>query len=159
MPVAGSHWVVLTNIKQNVSTNEVSDVLGKHPQIAECNVYGVQVPRADGRCGCAALVPAGGVSPSSLDFAGLAKHLIQNLPRYAVPIFIRIVPELHYTGTMKLQKGKMRAEGVDPEKIAKGATDTGSGFDMMYWLPPGKAMYEPFEARHWQDMCNGSINL
>ena len=75
-----------------------------------------------------------------LDFSSLATHLLANLPRYAVPIFLRIVPELQYTGTMKLQKGKMRAEGVDPAKIDESAA-LGSGlgaFDdgLVYWLPP-----------------------
>lgn len=134
-------------------------MLGKHPQIAECNVYGVQVPHADGRCGCAAIVPATGVTVDSLDFVGLAKHLISTLPRYAVPIFIRVVPELQYTGTMKLQKGKMREEGVDPDKIAAGAEQTGSGFDLMFWLPPGKSQYVPFERSDWEEMKAGRVKL
>ena len=60
---------------------------------------------------------------------------------------------------MKLQKGTMRAEGVDPARIRAGAAQTGSGFDAVYWLPPGKESYEPFEEAHWAEMCAGKVKL
>jgi acyl-CoA synthetase (AMP-forming)/AMP-acid ligase II len=41
---------------ENVSTNEVADMIGKYPQIAETNVYGVSVPGYDGRSACATIV-------------------------------------------------------------------------------------------------------
>ena len=41
---------------ENVSTAEVSEALGRHDAVDEANVYGVQVPRHDGRAGCVALV-------------------------------------------------------------------------------------------------------
>ena len=41
---------------ENVSTAEVSQVIGLHPAVREANVYGVQLPRHDGRIGCAAIV-------------------------------------------------------------------------------------------------------
>jgi acyl-CoA synthetase (AMP-forming)/AMP-acid ligase II len=122
---------------ENVSTNEVSDMLGKHHQIAEANVYGVSVPNADGRCGCAAIVLADGISEANLDFAGLASHALNSLPRYAVPIFLRLTPQLDYTGTLKLQKGRLKREGIDPEEVAK------SG-DKLFWLPADGSKYEPF---------------
>src|ERR1700753_2439154 len=112
---------------ENVSTNEVSDVLGKHAQIAEANVYGVSVPNADGRCGCAAIVLASGVSEGSLDLRGLAQHSLNSLPRYAVPIFLRLTSKLDYTGTLKLQKGRLKKEGIDPEIVEKAG-------DKLFWL-------------------------
>ncbi|EXJ69525.1 uncharacterized protein A1O5_07561 [Cladophialophora psammophila CBS 110553] len=140
---------------ENVSTNEVSDVLGKFDQIAEANVYGVQVPHADGRAGCAAIVPVSSItSPDQLDLAGLASHLLSTLPRYAVPIFLRVVPQLEYTGTMKLQKGRLRAEGVDLDKIGASRPD-----DRMFWLPPGGAKYEPFTRKEWEDLKAGKVRL
>jgi acyl-coenzyme A synthetase/AMP-(fatty) acid ligase len=41
---------------ENVSTAEVSEVLGKFPGVIDANVYGVEVPGHDGRAGCAALL-------------------------------------------------------------------------------------------------------
>jgi acyl-CoA synthetase (AMP-forming)/AMP-acid ligase II len=139
---------------ENVSTNEVSDVLGRFPEIAEANVYGVQVPHADGRAGCAAIVPVEGLSADGIDWAGLASHAISNLPRYAVPLFIRVVPQLEYTGTMKLQKGRLRAEGADVEKIAASSPQ-----DRLFWLPPGRDVYVPYGKEEWESVKGGKVRL
>jgi acyl-CoA synthetase (AMP-forming)/AMP-acid ligase II len=135
---------------ENVSTNEVSDVVGKFPQIAETNVYGVAVPHSDGRAGCAAVVLADGVELGNVDWKGLATYLIATLPRYAVPIFVRVVRNLEYTGTMKLQKGRMRADGVDPSKM---------GEDRMWWLPIGGTEYVPFTEKDWEGLKDRSVRL
>jgi acyl-CoA synthetase (AMP-forming)/AMP-acid ligase II len=134
---------------ENVSTNEVSDMLGLFPQIAEANVYGVQVPKADGRCGCAAVVFANGVSESNADFKGLAKHALASMPRYAVPVFLRITPALEYTGTLKMQKGRLRQQGADPKLVT----------DQLYWLPPGKDEYVPFGLEDYKRLESGELKL
>ena len=128
---------------ENVSTNEVGEVLGAFDQIKETNVYGVLVPHADGRAGCVAVVLKDGVK--EIDWARLAQFALKNLPRYAVPIFIRVVPELEYTATNKLQKGRLRAEGIDVEKI-----QASSPADVMYWLPPGGSKYVPYQKADWE---------
>lgn len=139
---------------ENVSTNEVSDVLGKFDNIAEINVYGVQVPHADGRAGCAAIVLTDGMAVDSLDFGALAKYVIGVLPRYAVPLFLRVVPSFETTGTMKLQKGKLRAEGVDLDMIKENGTG-----GRLFWLPPGGNKYTPFEADQWEALKAGRVKL
>lgn len=136
---------------ENVSTNEVSDVMGRNAQIAEANVYGVQIPNADGRCGCAAIVFANGITESSADFHDLAQHAIANLPRYAVPIFLRVTPQLSYTGTMKLQKGTLRKEGVDLDNL--------KGPDRLYWLPQDAKAYIPFQTEDWSKLKAGQARL
>lgn len=139
---------------ENVSTNEVSDVLGEFDQIAEANVYGVQVPHADGRAGCAAVVPVAGITAENLDLSRLAEYAIATLPRYAVPIFVRVVPQLEYTGTMKLQKGRLRAEGADWEKIAASSPE-----DRIFWLPPGAKSYMPYGKKEWEDLQGAKVRL
>ncbi|KKZ61643.1 hypothetical protein EMCG_03828 [[Emmonsia] crescens] len=139
---------------ENVSTNEVSDVLGKFDNIAEINVYGVQVPHADGRAGCAAIVLTDGMAVDSLDFGALAKYVIGVLPRYAVPLFLRVVPSFETTGTMKLQKGKLRAEGVDLDMIKENGTG-----GRLFWLPPGGNKYTPFETDQWEALKAGRVKL
>lgn len=139
---------------ENVSTNEVADVLGQFEQIHEANVYGVQVPHADGRCGCAAIVMASGMTEDKLDFEGLARHVVSTLPRYAVPIFLRITDALQYTGTFKIQKGKAKKEGVDLDLIEKG----GSG-DRVYWLPHDGKSYVPFRRKDWEALKGGELRL
>ncbi|KAI0468792.1 fatty-acyl-CoA synthase [Xylaria cf. heliscus] len=141
---------------ENVSTNEVSDVVGEFPQVAETNVYGVLVPNADGRAGCAALVlreDAGADKGGKVDFAALAAHCLGRLPRYAVPLFLRITKSLDYTGTHKLQKQKLRSEGIDLAAIRK------SGDDRMYWLPPGSEAYVPFEQKDLDSIKASQVRL
>ena len=137
---------------ENVSTNEVSDVLGGHPQIAEANVYGVAVPNADGRCGMAALVLAEGVTEDNLNLESVAQHVLKSLPRYAVPYFIRLTPQLDYTGTLKMQKGRLKREGIDPQVIA----ETG---DKLYWLPSDGKAYVPFRPKDLEALKGGSVRL
>ena len=139
---------------ENVSTNEVADVIGSFPEIDECNVYGVSVPHADGRCGCAAIVLSAGVSPDTLDLAGLAQFAIDRLPRYAVPLFLRTKSALSYTGTFKIQKGQAKREGIDPEVIAKVASQ-----DKLFWLPPGAKAYQAFTLEDWASLKNGLVKL
>jgi acyl-CoA synthetase (AMP-forming)/AMP-acid ligase II len=57
---------------ENVSTAEVSEVMGNFPGVVEANVYGVLLPKHDGRAGCAAIYidPA---SQKNFDYAGLLK--------------------------------------------------------------------------------------
>lgn len=136
---------------ENVSTNEVADVLGRSGQVTEANVYGVLVPHADGRAGCAAVVLADG---AVLDRKALAKHVLESLPRYAVPLFLRVVKEIEYTGTNKMQKGRLKAEGIDVAKIR-----AGKGGDQLYWLPPGKDEYMPYEAADWESIQSGRVKL
>ncbi|KAI1351124.1 fatty-acyl-CoA synthase [Xylaria sp. FL0043] len=141
---------------ENVSTNEVSDVVGKFPQVAETNVYGVQVPNADGRAGCAAIVPTDEYLShgKEIDFAALAAHCLASLPRYAVPLFLRVTKSLDYTGTHKLQKQKLRSEGIDVEAIKKASDD-----DQMYWLPPGSQAYVPFTQEDLDALKAGRVRL
>ena len=139
---------------ENVSTNEVSDVLAQFEQIHEANVYGVHVPHGDGRCGCAAIVMASGVTEEKFDFERLTRHVTSTLPRYAVPIFLRLTGALQYTGTFKVQKGQAKREGIDLDLIGK----SGSG-DRVYWLPSDSKSYVPFRRKDWEALKSGQVRL
>ena len=105
---------------ENVSTNEVGEIINAHPQIAFCNVYGVEVPRADGRAGMAALSLAEGVAQP--DLASFSAHVCGQLPAYARPVFLRIQRELDTTGTFKLVKGELRNQAYDLEQVTDALT-------------------------------------
>ncbi|KAL1630030.1 hypothetical protein SLS54_000890 [Diplodia seriata] len=138
---------------ENVSTNEVSDVVGAFAQVAEANVYGVAVPHADGRCGAAAITFADGIADEeAFDFKGLAEHAVKSLPRYAVPVFVRVTPKLDYTGTLKMQKGRLKEEGMEVAKVE----ETG---DRLYWLPPGGDRYVRFREEDYARIKNGELKL
>ena len=136
---------------ENVSTNEVADMMGAFLQIAETNVYGVQVPGYDGRAGAASIVLAQGVTEASFDFQGLAGHARAVLPGYAVPLFLRVTPQLEYTGTLKIQKGRLKREGIDLEKV--------TGNDSFYWLPPGSDRYLPYTMKDWENIKSRKVRL
>lgn len=141
---------------ENVSTAQVGEVLGHHPKVLEANVYGVSLPGHEGRAGCAAVT----LDPSALDPSGrgckdetlqsLATWCTNSLPRYAVPVFIRVVKELVVTGTNKQQKPKLRQEGVEPGKM---------GGDRVYWLRPGGTRYEVFGEGEWRELVSGKAKL
>jgi fatty-acyl-CoA synthase len=97
---------------ENVSTNEVGDVLATFGGVTEANVYGVQVGDLDGRAGMAAI----SVEPK-FDLAALHAHVTRNLPAYARPLFLRIQPNTDITGTFKYRKVDLVRDGFDPAKI------------------------------------------
>jgi len=120
---------------ENVSTNEVGEILNQNPQVQFCNVYGVAIPKADGRAGMAALTLRSGVT--QLDLAGFSEYIARSLPSYARPVFLRIHPEMEVTGTFKLMKGDLRREGYDLSLVK----------DPLYVMKPGKSQYEPLDAQ------------
>ncbi len=97
---------------ENVSTTEVAERLQAAPGVREASVYGVAVPGADGRAGMAGLV----VGPE-FDIAALAQHVARELPAYAQPVFVRILPQIDVTGTFKPRKMDLVADGFDPVKV------------------------------------------
>ncbi len=97
---------------ENVSTNEVTERLLDAPGVIEANVYGVTVEGADGRAGMAGLV----VGPD-FDIATFGEHVARELPAFAQPVFVRLLPRIETTGTFKPRKVDLVADGFDPSKI------------------------------------------
>jgi fatty-acyl-CoA synthase len=96
---------------ENVSTSEVCEVVCQAPGVKEANVYGVEVPGADGRAGMAALVAG-----PDFDLAAFAERVDRDLPAYARPVFLRLQPEIQTTGTFKYTKTELVAQGFDPAR-------------------------------------------
>lgn len=153
-PLVSCRLILMLARALQVSTNEVSDVMGTFAQIAECNVYGVSVPNADGRCGCATIVCQPPSTPDSLDLSALADHVRSRLPRYAVPVFLRVAPQLAYTGTFKIQKGQAKREGVDVDLIEQAGSK-----DRLFWLPPNGKSYVPWRREDWEALKAGRIQI
>jgi len=95
---------------ENVSTMEVGDALGDFGGLDAITVYGVQVPGHGGRAGMAALVMNGGASFDPKAFWELA---IARLPRYAAPLFVRLMDTPDMTGNYKLRKVDLQKQGYD----------------------------------------------
>jgi fatty-acyl-CoA synthase len=129
---------------ENVATSEVSEALSVVPGVKEANVYGVAVPGMDGRAGMAALVTAQG-----FDIDKLADAIAPNLPVYARPIFVRLLPELEITGTFKQRKVELVKAGFNLDSFR----------DPIYWLDPQTRRYEPLTREICAAIVSGQVKL
>ena len=118
---------------ENVSTNEVGEIINGFDQIKFCNVFGVEIPGADGRAGMAAVTLQDGAT--ALDLEAFSTFLRAELPAYAVPLFVRIQPDIDVTGTSKMVKGELRKQAYDVRAFE----------DPVYALLPGSQGYAPFD--------------
>ena len=99
---------------ENVSTQEVAELVSSFRGLEMVNVYGVEVPGADGRAGMAALIFG---QDDGFDGEDFYAHVEANLPSYAAPIFARVLAEQEITGTFKIRKVDLVREGFDPSAI------------------------------------------
>ncbi|WP_433736459.1 long-chain-acyl-CoA synthetase [Pseudomonas putida] len=129
---------------ENVSTTEVENALLKHPQISEAVAYGVEIPNTNGRAGMAAITPA--ESLATLDFSELLAFVRQQIPAYAVPLFLRLKVKMETTGTFKYQKVRLKDEGFDPQR---------TGDDPIYAWLPGSDTYVQVTAQVLSDIRGG----
>ncbi|MDX5584695.1 MAG: long-chain-acyl-CoA synthetase [Aureibaculum sp.] len=92
---------------ENVATAEVEGIVGQLNCVEICAVYGVQIPNNDGRAGMATIVKH---CDEDFDIDTIAQHLHKELPKYAVPIFIRLKDEINFTHTHKIKKFNLKKE-------------------------------------------------
>ena len=87
----------------NMSTTEVERIFSTHEQVDMPSAYGVKIPGTDGRAGMAAFTAM--VPVEKFDFKRLAEILIENLPTYGVPIFLRFKTYVHFIFIPKAVSG------------------------------------------------------
>lgn len=129
---------------ENVATGEVAAAISGFDGVEQANVYGVEVPGADGRAGMASIVAS-----KELDLPALREHLIKALPHYARPVFLRIGDATDTTGTFKFKKTDLVKAGYDPEKVS----------DALFFSNPISEMYEPIDAALFHKINTGSLRL
>nr|KAF6487435.1 solute carrier family 27 member 4 [Rousettus aegyptiacus] len=130
---------------ENVSTTEVEGILSRLLDMADVAVYGVEVPGTEGRAGMAAVANPTG----SCNLEHLAQLLEKELPPYARPIFMRLMPKLHKTGTFKFQKTELRKEGFDPAIVK----------DPLFYLNAQKCRYVPLDQGAYNRIQAGKEKL
>lgn len=128
---------------ENVSTAEVALRLQAVPGVVEANVYGVEVPGADGRAGMAALV-----TDADFDLGILAARIAADLPEYARPAFLRLQPEMAVTGTFKQRKVDLVADGFDPARVKEA---------LFHRTADGG--YRPLDAAAYEGITSGRIRI
>lgn len=131
---------------ENVSTTEVENVLLGHPQVAEVVAYGVEIHNTNGRAGMVAITPA--ESLATLDFSELLQFARQQLPAYAVPLFLRIKVKMDTTGTFKYQKSRLKEQAFDLHQI---------GDEPVYAWLPGSDTYVRLTPQILADIQGGRL--
>nr|CAB3266197.1 very long-chain acyl-CoA synthetase-like [Phallusia mammillata] len=130
---------------ENVSTNEVSDIVVQGPGIKEANVYGVEVPGSEGRIGMTAVV----LEEDELHCKAFYDYVCDSLPSYARPCFVRVTDCLELTGTLKQRKVALRKEGFNLKVVD----------DKIYFLDNDKKLYVPFTAEMQDEIEVGTIRM
>uniref|UniRef100_A0AAX7TYX2 long-chain-fatty-acid--CoA ligase n=1 Tax=Astatotilapia calliptera TaxID=8154 RepID=A0AAX7TYX2_ASTCA len=131
---------------ENVSTTEVTEILGLVDFIQEVNVYGVQVPGHEGRGGMASIIVRSGFI---FDGKKLFEHVVRDLPGYARPLFIRLQEVMETTSTFKQQKFHLVQSGFNPSKVV----------DPLYVLDYKQKSYIPLTDTIYQSISAGEHKL
>ena len=97
---------------ENVATTQVEAALGCHKSVEECAAFGVEIPGTGGRAGMAAVKLHDG---AEFDGKALAHTVYEQLPSYALPLFLRVVESMTHTTTFKSRKVDLREQGYGPE--------------------------------------------
>ncbi|XP_021197440.3 long-chain fatty acid transport protein 4 isoform X1 [Helicoverpa armigera] len=130
---------------ENVSTTEVESAISRVTNQRDAVVYGVEIPNTDGRAGMCGIVDPQG----TLDLDKLAKDIAKDLPKYARPIFIRIMTSVDMTGTFKMRKVDLQKEGYDPSVVK----------DKLFYLDPKTGKYTPLGNEEYEKIISGQIRL
>jgi fatty-acyl-CoA synthase len=136
---------------ENVATTEVEAAVSTDPQIEEATAFGVEVPDTGGRAGMVAIQLKEG---KEFDGKALAKVAYDNLPGYAVPLFVRVVKELAHTSTFKSQKTDLRKEGYGGN-TGEGDEDAGEIDDPIYVLSGRDEGYVEFYDEYPKEVADG----
>ena len=128
---------------ENVSTNEVGEIINANRQVEMANVYGVDIPAADGKAGMVSLVLK---DQEAFDVEEFSAYVTRNLPIYAQPVFVRIQREVATTGTFKLVKGDLRKQAYHMDRVS----------DQLYYLPPREQRYRVFDQGVYQSVIDGT---
>lgn len=116
---AGAYWFVdrkkdaLRYAGRNISSMEVEMIVRKHPAVKDVAAFGIPSKEVPGESELALQVV---LKPDAqtTSYEELAAFINNNAPYYFVPQYMEFVDTLPYTPTNKVQKFKLREQGVGP---------------------------------------------
>lgn len=85
----------------------------------------------------------------SLDTDLLCKRLKENLPSYAVPLFLRVMKSVPLTGTFKLKKVDLQRDGYDITRTE----------DKLYFYNAKANKYDPLTKEVYDSIVSGRARL
>ncbi|QEC48080.1 AMP-binding protein [Baekduia soli] len=101
---------------ENISSYDVENVVNGFPSVVECAAYGVPSELGEDDV-MVAVVWEPGAEPR---FEELIAHCDERLADFATPRYLRACAELPKTPSQRVQKFKLREEGVTPDTIDRG---------------------------------------
>jgi len=96
---------------ENISSFEVERALNEHPDVLESAVYAVPSELGEDEVMAALVLRPG----AKFDPISIMEHADGTMAYFMVPRYLRVVTELDKTGTHRVQKAGLRAEGITPE--------------------------------------------
>lgn len=130
---------------ENVSTTEVEAAISRVSDQRDAVVYGVEIPNIEGRAGMCGIVDANG----TLDLDKLAKDIAKDLPKYARPVFIRVMGAMDMTATFKLRKVDLQKDGYNPNVVK----------DKLYYYDLKLDKYISLGTEEYEKIISGQIRL
>ncbi|BFM15501.1 long-chain-acyl-CoA synthetase [Maricurvus nonylphenolicus] len=128
---------------ENVSTGELENIANQHPDVEESVAFGVEIPNTNGKAGMIAVK----LQESVENFCGkgLYEFLDENMPAYAVPVFVRIKGQFAKTPTFKYVKTDLKREGFDINSCS----------NPIYVALPGEREYQPLTQEIYTNVTDG----
>ena len=130
---------------ENVSTNEVGEILNANSQVEIANVYGVDIPATEGKAGMASVALNPGQAFDPEEFSA---YVTSNLPGFAQPVFVRIQVDISTTGTFKLVKGALRKQSFHLDQV---------GDDAIFVMLPRASHYQILDSETYSAVMNGTV--
>ena len=132
---------------ENVSTREVETVMSDLLGMRDVVVFGVSILKTEGKAGMAVIAAD---QASDIDLIKLQSQLSKKLPHYTHPMFIRIVRSCDLTGTFKLKKADLKAEGYN----VHGVMDP-----LFYFDVRNTKQYKTLDREAYEAILNGTIQF
>lgn len=98
---------------ENISSFEVERAVQTHADVLECGAYAVPSELTEDEVMVAVVAKDG----HTIDPASVFDHCIAEMPRFAVPRYLRVVDELPKTPSQRIQKFKLRAAGITKDTV------------------------------------------
>lgn len=96
---------------ENISSFEVEADVCRHPTVREAAAIAVPSEYSEDEV----MVVVAPVPGQTIDPRTLAEYLIETMPYFMVPRYIRVLDELPKTPSAKVMKAALRAEGITPD--------------------------------------------
>lgn len=129
---------------ENVSTTEVENIASQYLNLQDCIVYGVEVPKCEGRAGMLA------TSDQNANLDGLYDFLKDRMPEYAIPKFVRITDKIATTSTHKFIKFPFREDGINIDRIKS---------DKIYYFNRDQCKYLQMDRHIYDQIQCGNIQF